>query len=127
MMSAISGNKKKLINAQSSSSNNVFEMINKMVFLLSRFCKPKLSAAETMPKTGMPVKRAIWLLEVTTGFIWLDFDSAYRTTTNLNDIDSYSTGVTWNNDWSNIVVWGVCNKSGEVSHLMVNLPSDGYN
>jgi len=51
----------------------------------------------------------------------------YRNTTNLNDITDYSTGATWNNQWSNIVVWGVANKSGEPDHLMVNLPSDGYN
>jgi hypothetical protein len=53
--------------------------------------------------------------------------TAYRTTTNLNDITQYSDGSTWNNEWSNLVVWGVCNKSGELDHLMVNLPSDGYN
>lgn len=51
----------------------------------------------------------------------------YRATSNLNDITSYSDGTLWNNEWSNIVVWGVANKSGEASHLMVNLPSDGYN
>lgn len=51
----------------------------------------------------------------------------YRSTSNLNDITSYSDGNTWNNDWSNIVVWGVANKTGEADHLMVNLPSDGYN
>ncbi|MCP4393968.1 MAG: hypothetical protein GY804_06860 [Alphaproteobacteria bacterium] len=51
----------------------------------------------------------------------------YRITTNLNDITSYSSGSTWNNDWSNIVVWGVANKTGEADHIMVNLPSDGYN
>jgi hypothetical protein len=52
--------------------------------------------------------------------------TAYRTTTNLNDITVFSDGSAWNNEWSNIVVWGVCNKTGETSHLMVNLPSDGY-
>jgi hypothetical protein len=55
-----------------------------------------------------------------------DFTTPYRNTTNLNDITDFSTGVTWNNSWSNIVVWGIANKSGEASHLMVNLPSDGY-
>ena len=55
-----------------------------------------------------------------------DFDTPYRTTTNLNDITEFSDGSSWNNEWSNIVLWGVCNKSGEISHLMVNLPSDGY-
>lgn len=51
----------------------------------------------------------------------------YRKTTNLNDITTFSTGLTWNNSWSSIVVWGVANKSGEASHIMVNLPSNGYN
>ncbi len=56
-----------------------------------------------------------------------DPTTPYRTTSNLNDVTAYSTGSTWNNDWSNIVVWGVANKTGEESHLMCNLPSDGYN
>ena len=51
----------------------------------------------------------------------------YRRTTNLNDIISFSSGLSWNNSWSSIVVWGIANKTGEASHLMVNLPSDGYN
>jgi len=56
-----------------------------------------------------------------------DPTTPYRTTSNLNDITEYSDWSTWNNDWSNIVVWGVCNKTWEASHLMVNLPSDWYN
>lgn len=56
-----------------------------------------------------------------------DATTPYRLTTNLNDIDSYSTGLSWNNEWSNIVVWGIANKSGEADHIMINLPSDGYN
>jgi len=52
--------------------------------------------------------------------------SPYRNTTNLNDITVYSDGSNWNNEWGNIVIWGVCNKTGEISHLMCNLPSDGY-
>lgn len=55
-----------------------------------------------------------------------DPTTAYRTTTNLNDITEYSDGSSWNNEWQNIVVWGVCNKTGEMSHLMANLSSDGY-
>jgi hypothetical protein len=51
----------------------------------------------------------------------------YRGTSNLNDITVYSDGSIWNNDWSNIVVWGVANKTGEPSHLFCNLPSNGYN
>ena len=56
-----------------------------------------------------------------------DPTTPYKAVTNLNDYDEYSTGSSNNNDWSNIVVWGVCNKTGEASHVMVNLPSDGYN
>lgn len=56
-----------------------------------------------------------------------DPTTAYRTTTNLNDITEFSDGSNWNNEWSNITVWGIANKTGETSHLMVNLPSDGYN
>lgn len=56
-----------------------------------------------------------------------DPNTPYRSTSNLNDITVYSTGSNWNNDWSNIVVWGVANKSGEPNHLFCNLPSAGYN
>lgn len=56
-----------------------------------------------------------------------DFTTAYRETTNLNTITAYSDGSSWSNEWSKIVVWGVCNKSGEASFLMCNIPSDGYN
>lgn len=56
-----------------------------------------------------------------------DPTTAFRTTTNLNDIAEFSDGSSWNNQWSNLVVWGVCNKTGETSHLMVNLPINGYN
>lgn len=52
--------------------------------------------------------------------------TAYFTTTNLNTVTTYSTGTTWNNQWQNLVIWGVANKTGEISHLMVNLASDGY-
>lgn len=59
--------------------------------------------------------------------VWNDPVLPYRTTTNLNDITVYSDGSSWNNEWSNIVVWGVCNKTNEPSHIMINLPSGGYN
>lgn len=55
-----------------------------------------------------------------------DPTSAYRATTNANDITSFSDGSPWNNEWANLMLWGVCNKSGEISHIMLNLPSDGY-
>lgn len=50
----------------------------------------------------------------------------YLSVSNLNVISAYSDGSAWTNEWSNIVIWGVANKSGEISHIMVNLPSDGY-
>ena len=50
----------------------------------------------------------------------------YVTRTNLNTLSVYSTGSTWNNEWQNLVIWGVANKTGEKSHLMVNLASAGY-
>jgi len=56
-----------------------------------------------------------------------DPTTPYRATSNLNDITEYSDGSSWNNQWGSLVVWGVCNKTGEDSHIMVNLPSDGYN
>lgn len=55
-----------------------------------------------------------------------DFTTPYRTTSNLNTVTIYSDGSTWNNEWQNLVLWGVANKSGEVSHIMLNLSSDGY-
>ena len=56
-----------------------------------------------------------------------DNTAPYRTTSNLNDIDAYSDGSSWNNEWASIVVWGIANKTGEESHVMINLPSAGYN
>jgi len=56
-----------------------------------------------------------------------DFASPYRTTTNLNDLTVDSQNVTLNNKWFSLVVWGVINKTGEVSHLMCNLPNGSYN
>lgn len=56
-----------------------------------------------------------------------DPTTPYRSTTNLNDITVYSDGSTWNNEWSSVVLWGIANKTGETSHIMVNLPSGGYN
>lgn len=51
----------------------------------------------------------------------------YDTTSNLNVIDVDALGNTLNNNWFPIVVWGVANKTGEASHIMVNLPTGSYN
>lgn len=56
-----------------------------------------------------------------------DNTTAYRRTNNLNTISTYSDGTSWNNEWSKIVIWGVANKTGEVSFVMCNIPSGGYN
>lgn len=75
-------------------------------------------------------KQTFAALDMSTGddiHVVNDSVTPYRTTSNLNDIDAYSGGGAWNNEWASIVVWGVANKTGEASHLMVNLPSAGYN
>jgi hypothetical protein len=55
-----------------------------------------------------------------------DPTTPYRSTTNLNDLTVDSTNTSLTNRWFSIVVWGVMNKGGEVSHLMCNLPSGSY-
>jgi hypothetical protein len=55
-----------------------------------------------------------------------DPTTPYRSTTNLNDLTVDSTNTSLTNRWFSIVVWGVMNKSGEVSHLICNLPSGSY-
>jgi hypothetical protein len=52
--------------------------------------------------------------------------SAFRTTSNLNDLTVDADGDTLNNRWFSIVVWGVANKTGELSHLMCDLPTGSY-
>jgi hypothetical protein len=57
-----------------------------------------------------------------------DSVTALRKSINLNDIDKYSDGSNiTTNEWFSVVVWGVRNKSGELSYMALNLPSDGYN
>jgi len=51
----------------------------------------------------------------------------YKSVTNLNTITVDANGDTINNKWFSVVVWGVANKTGEVSHLMCNLPIGSYN
>ncbi len=50
----------------------------------------------------------------------------YVTETNLNGQTLDSAGVTLNNTSFSFVVWGVANKTGETSHLMLNLPAGSY-
>lgn len=52
--------------------------------------------------------------------------AAYTTTTNLNTITTDSNGGSLSNQDFSVVVWGAANKSGEPSHLFLNLPSNSY-
>ena len=56
-----------------------------------------------------------------------DETTLYSPLSSLGDITTYSDGSSWNNEWSNVVLWGVANKSGEPSHIFINKPSGGYN
>ena len=59
-------------------------------------------------------------------FIVNDPTTAYKPVTNLNTITETSLGDSLNGDWFNLVVWGVINKTGTASQIMVNLPSKSY-
>jgi hypothetical protein len=50
----------------------------------------------------------------------------FRSTTNLNDITVDALGDSLNGKWFGLVVWGIANKSGEMSHIMCNLPRGNY-
>jgi len=55
-----------------------------------------------------------------------DSVSPYKQVTNLNQLDLDAQGDSLNNRWFSLVVWGVINKSGEESPVMINLPRDVY-
>jgi len=55
-----------------------------------------------------------------------DPNTAYRTSNNLNDLTVDANGDSIDGKFFNIVVWGVANKTGETSHLMINLPNGSY-
>jgi hypothetical protein len=56
-----------------------------------------------------------------------DSTTPYVETTNLNTLLTDSTGSSMSGKSFSLVLWGVNNKTGEDSHLMVNLPSGSYN
>lgn len=56
-----------------------------------------------------------------------DSVSPYDTVTNLNTQILDSVGGSLSNKHFSFVVWGIQNRSGETSHLMLNLPSGSYN
>ncbi len=52
---------------------------------------------------------------------------AYHDITNLYDIVADSTGATiGNNKYFNLIIWGVANKTGQYSPLIINLPAGTY-
>jgi len=51
----------------------------------------------------------------------------YTTVSNLYDVVNDASGGTLTNKYFNIVLWGVANKTGEYSPLIVNLPTGSYN
>lgn len=53
--------------------------------------------------------------------------AAYTVITDINQIDADATGSSITNKYFNVVVWGVANKTGEISHVMLNLPTKSYN
>ncbi len=55
-----------------------------------------------------------------------DFNTPYITVTDLSDITTDASGGSLNNSSFSVVLWGVNNKSGEPSHLMINMPTDTY-
>lgn len=55
-----------------------------------------------------------------------DSVAPYKTITNLNSELTDAAGGALSNRYYNLVVWGVQNKTGEESHLMVNLPNGSY-
>jgi hypothetical protein len=72
---------------------------------------------QTMPATEMPTDAIHIINDPTTPF---------KPVTNLNTITEDSEGNSLNNKYFSIVVWAICNKTGEESHLVCNLPSGGY-
>lgn len=57
-----------------------------------------------------------------------DPDAAYTIINSLNSITKHSNGdLIGNNKYVKFVLWGVVNKSGEVSSMMLNLPAEHYN
>ncbi|KKM81854.1 hypothetical protein LCGC14_1325570 [marine sediment metagenome] len=63
----------------------------------------------------------------------IDRGGAYETTADLvTDVTHYDDGsasgvAIGNNKYFNLVLWGVQNRSGEPSHVMINLPTGQYN
>lgn len=74
-------------------------------------------------------KQAFPALDMQTGddiHIVNDSVNPYDTVTNLNTVTSDSTGSSLTGRHFSFVVWGIQNRTGETSHLMLNLPGGSY-
>lgn len=54
------------------------------------------------------------------------YTTPFTTTSNLNTLLTDALNVSMSNRSFSLVIWGVQNESGEVSHLMLNLPTGSY-
>jgi len=55
-----------------------------------------------------------------------NFTTPYARVSNLNTQTSDALGNTLANSSFSVVLWGIANKTGETSHMMINLPTDSY-
>jgi hypothetical protein len=55
-----------------------------------------------------------------------DSVAPFKTLTDIAGQTLDALGVSLNNKSFSFVLWGICNKTGEQSHLMINLPTGGY-
>ena len=56
-----------------------------------------------------------------------DPDYPFRPVTDAGYLTEFSDGTSWNASWAPFVVWIIGNKTGEPSHLVLNVPRGGYN
>ncbi len=57
----------------------------------------------------------------------VNYPTAYTVVTDLADIVTDSLGGSLTGRYYNLVLWGVANKTGEASHMMINVPNGSYN
>ena len=72
---------------------------------------------QSFPAYSMPSKPA---------YIVNDFADPYRKITNLYPLQFDAKGITMRNSSFSLVVWGVNNKSGQPSQIMINKPTGNY-
>ena len=74
-------------------------------------------------------KQTLAAIDMATGSYMLinnDPDYPLRPVTDAGYLTKYSDGTTWNNKWAIFTVWVIGNKTGESSHLVLNLSRNGY-